>query len=357
MRKEATLPATLLALAPELERVIREEPETLKVLSGGAAAFVKLTKPESDPHAALWLLALQFVALDLAMGLEGKRPAVLAPIAPMWNPSDRKSVFDLPNEAVGTFAGFMSPTAQCYTLAAGRHCATRFLIDRGLVPKATPLPKKPQWDDETETLFRKEVRHGLKHLLDRVKSIIDDANLIPIFDGLVAKGIVKGLRRSILDGLQSRHEIRRVFELRLRLPWHTFQLVDPSGGDDLITRTKDRGRSLARMPRPDMRSGRATRKPLGWLLKAGQLVVHENSRHDFCHVKLPPLTKVKRALTLANPVFWLNIEKNDAPPHRMRPATQIGAKRWELLNDVVPLEKALVEDSDSEIRKRPVFCK
>jgi hypothetical protein len=192
--EHASLPPTLLSLGAELERVIREEPALLGSLSGKAETFLESQDLPADPDAGMWLLALHFVALDLALGLEGKRDVVVAPIAPMWDPEDPESAFDLPNEAVGTFAGFMSATAQCFTLAAGRHCATRFLANSGLVPSSVPMPARPAWAAEDEKSFRKEVERGVEPLMRRLRSVIDGADVIPLFDGLVAKGLCQSCR-------------------------------------------------------------------------------------------------------------------------------------------------------------------
>jgi hypothetical protein len=52
-------------------------------LSGKAEAFLASSDLAAHPDVGMWLLALHFVALDLALGLEGKREVI---VAPMWDP-------------------------------------------------------------------------------------------------------------------------------------------------------------------------------------------------------------------------------------------------------------------------------
>jgi predicted acylesterase/phospholipase RssA len=338
---EASLPPSLLDIEAELERVIREE-SSLAPLAGRVAGFVARKDPARDPMASRWLLALHYLSLDLAMGLEGKRPATIVPLVPMWEPADPKSVFDLPNESVGTFAGFMSGTAQCFTLAAGRHCATRFMVACGQVPPSVPVPDRPTWDADRERLFQDEVRAGLEPLLRRIDEVLGDAGIVPLLGGLVAKEVVSRMRKGILAGLETRTERRCAFELRLKLPWATFRLVHSEAGKDPIVRTRI-GASDWLVCHRLHAWRKSTGAPLGWTPPA-RLALLEETAGVFCHVSLPPADLVEQARTLINPVFEAEISKADGPHHRMAKPRTV-SPTWTLRNGLEPLEAALLDGS------------
>ncbi len=354
-QRKSGLPASLLTLPAELQRVIDEElratapPAGLAALRDSARvhAFCDSPAPEQDPAADLWLYLLHCVFLDLSLDLSGKRPATIVPVAPLWDPHDAGSAFDLPNEAVGTFAGFFSATAQRYTFRAGRHCAARFLQACGVIPGSTPIPDRPTWrwpgedsGEFTEEAFRAEVRQGLEPLLDRLREVVDDADVLPVFDGLIARAVVKRVETGLEAGLETRDRWLRSYELRLFVPGKDYVLLDPQGKVATGFETTRLEGRYTLVTVADHAVSRLTREGLGWQVSSGHLFVRRwnQSLGIVCTVALPSEEQVARAATLANPVFEVTIGPDD------RPAGQpgvIAADRWGLRDDVECLDDLL----------------
>lgn len=158
-----------------------------------------------------------------------------------------------------------------------------------------------------------------------------------------------------MEGLDRRDERRRSFELRLRLPWATFRLAHPMGGDrDRITRTQIDGANwlVCHAPFAFQKQGDA---PLGWVVDAGRLVVLGERGH-FCNVALPSTDAVAAAIPMANPVFELELKKTDQPTNRMSKPKLIPTSRWTLRDDVRPLEQELADDSVPYTPLKRVEC-
>ncbi len=345
------LPPTQLTVRAELLRVAAEEaarPAAAEELVALAqpqriAAFLGLADPATDPAADLWLYLLLCLQHDLSAGLTGRRrDLVIAPIAPLWNPLDAHSAFDLPNEAVGTFAGFMSPTAQRFTWAAGRYCARRFLLAAGLITREDPAPR-PVWTWQgsvgryLEAEFRREVLEALDPLLRRLRAIIDDADVLPL-DALAAKLIVKKLEAAIERGLERRDERVTAYELRIVVPEAAYSLLVPGRDQPIGARRESGDRHVIATIAEHVAD--LARQPRGW--RPAWLRIRTFSHAAFCDVELPDATRLEPTRVMANPVLELTINEADGPQRGSRPG-HVPAGRWTARDEVEPLDATLFD--------------
>lgn len=345
------LPPTQLTVRAELLRVAAEEarrPAAAAELMALATpervdAFLGLADPATDPAADLWLYLLLCLQHDLSAGLTGRRKdLVIAPIAPLWDPLDADSVFDLPNEAVGTFAGFMSPTAQRFTYAAGRYCARRFLLATGLITREDSAPQ-PVWTWQgsgghyLEADFRREVLEALEPLLQRLRAIIDNADVLPL-DAVAAKLIVKKLEAAIERGLERRAERATAYELRIVVPGSEYALLVPGPDRPIEARREGSGRHVIVTVAEHITDLRG--QSSGW--RPPSLRIRTYAHAGFCDVDLPDATRLEPTLAMANPVLELTITDADGPRRGSRPG-HVPAGRWTARDEVEPLDLTLFD--------------
>lgn len=299
-RADSLIPPTNLSLHAELERVIREAPETgpLKALSGGAKAF--LDKPDtpgatlaaSDPQGA-WLRALAMVALDLSMDLEGKSShARLLPIAPFTDMLDYRqraakhaedlvtyraaiaagkspkppappappTAVKLPGGEVSGFAGFMSEEVRQHDFAAGIHCAAQFLAAADLLGEAYEATARAEANtpDWTVAPYCDELEEGVRGLADRVAACVKASNILNLGWGLdgLALGALAGVASGFVERLKRLGRPTETYELRLYVPRNDLNLDGEGVGNDITTLRDERGLYLQTFAEYHPHSGR-----------------------------------------------------------------------------------------------------
>ncbi|HET8654480.1 MAG TPA: patatin-like phospholipase family protein [Longimicrobiaceae bacterium] len=235
-REQKLIPVGGLSLRSELERVAAEE-ERFLPLRGRADAFLALTDPAHDPHAGLWLRALACVALDLAMGLEGKRDRsrliAIAPFVDLDPVTGTARAVPLPGAAVGGFGGFASVAAGSYEAAIARHCAREFMEACGLVAPAPDEVAAPVWSAEQNTAFRRDLEAGIRKLADRIADVVRDAHLfqfLPGVDALVLNQLASRAREAVRKLSATRPATHRS-EFHVRVPDGRYELDGRGLGD------------------------------------------------------------------------------------------------------------------------------
>lgn len=349
------IPPGPLSLAGELERVIQEERPAYDALRGEADAFVKAGHWEQGAKARLWLRLLNFVAVDLILGLEGKlQNAQLVAIAPFRDLKEKKNAagetvgiggekIDLPGGRLSGFAGFMSDLPDKLDYAAARYCAAEFLVACGMIDPNTPLPDVSDLKLTAAEMkqLKAEVEKGLGDLAKRVASMVRQSHLIrvaPGVDGILAALIGNFIRKKIA-GLEWQEADRVTVELRVTVPNERFELDGAGVGDQDCAPVEDQAGGpwqLITLATYDWSAHQWS----GGFVKNGRLDVDEDGTaflrdKDFCEIDLPAETQLQSALLLSNPTFTLVLTKND------RGNNPIPPNRWMLEPGISPLEAEL----------------
>lgn len=353
---DEVIPPGPLTLAAELERAIHEERPAYDMLRGRAEAFVGAQTWELDPNAEQWLRLLNFVAVDLILGLEGKlENAQLVAIAPFKNLVETKNAegetigidgekIDLPGGRLSGFAGFMSDLPDKIDYAAARYCAAEFLIACGMIAKDTPLPDVSNLkltDAETRQL-KAQVEKGLGDLAKRVATMVRQSHLISVAPGVdaVLSSIIGNFIRKKIAGLDWQEANRVTVELRVTVPNQRFELDGAGLGDQDCEPVEDQPNGpwqLITLATYDFDE----HKWSGGFVKDGRLDVDEDGTaflpdKDFCEIKLPVESQLKAAMTMPNPTFVLVLAKED------KGSAPLPAARWALESGVSPLEDELL---------------
>ena len=363
-RASAQVPAGQLTLEAELERVIAEEIQdrvkAFEPLRGQARAFLSQPTPHEEPHAALWLRALLYVALDYVLDLEGKqRNSRLIAIAPVLNiramasavhenardgalttPANLPApeVRALPGGMVFGFGGFCSAIPGRYERALARHCAREFLEVCGVItPHAAAAA--PDFAASDARAYRVELRQGLELLGERLREMIQQTNMIEIFPGLdaavlriVAGEVERAVRRLADDG-----PTHARYELRIHVPDRRFELDGPGVGDRdlgpqhladgrwcIITELEADAEGHWRGPFLDEASQRLA------IDRAGTL---PGLDRRFCTLAMPAPGILRAARRMPNPILETSVRLVDEGRHIE------GEGTWAVGAGVMPLEQ------------------
>lgn len=256
------MPEGAIDLTGELRRVIAEEPGHLPNLQGRAGRFRELAHPERSNHAAQWLRALAFVALDLAMDMPGKRANDrLIAIAPVLGVGDRRQprAVELPGGRVAGFGGFTSAVPGRYETAMGRYCARGFLEAARMIKPTSQPAAAPLWGPGQEAEYRRDLDRGLGLLAERVGQAVRASHLVHIFPGVDAalKAAVAKIAVNKVSGLSRAQTPRTRFQFNIAVPDRRYELDGPGLADpDLGAIKAGSGRS------PDHASNAAP----GWVI-------------------------------------------------------------------------------------------
>ena len=312
----------VLHLDAELRRVIEENPDDLRELTG--QAFDPTSSPQS-PRAAAWLRALTLVAADAMLGLAGKREASkLVTISPVQGVGatrgerfgrgdlDKLTTIRLPSAEYGGLAGLMSATAAEVAVAHGKAAAGEFLHACGLIDAApdAALRPSPELSPAELEAVAGDVRRGMGHLADRVGSMVRQW-------GGLKFGLLTGPIRSLL-GTWAANRVLALLDRPAGVA-HEFRIYVPDDGYEFAgTRLFDRrfaarevgdvgGRlALICFARLDERGTWH-----GPQVHAGaELRINRRDRR-VATLPLPNPAAVRRAELWPNPIFELSLGESD----------------------------------------------
>jgi predicted acylesterase/phospholipase RssA len=230
------MPEGAIDLTGELNRVIAEEPGYLPDLRGRAERFHGLVHPERSTHAAQWLRALAFVALDLAMDMPGKRAndrlIAIAPVLDVGPPPQGQTI-ELPGGRVAGFGGFTSAVPGRYETAMGRYCAREFLEAAHMIPSADPPAPAPLWGPGQEADYRRDLDRGLGLLAERVGEAVRASHLVHIFPGVdtALKAAVAKIAVNKVAGLSRTPHPTTHFQFNIAVPDGRYELDGPGLAD------------------------------------------------------------------------------------------------------------------------------
>ena len=366
-RATAQVPAGQLTLEAELERVIAEEIQdrvtAFEPLRGTAREFLAHPAPHTLPHAAQWLRAFLYVALDYVLDLEGKqRNSRLIAIAPVLNIRALASavhehardgglttrgnlpapeVRPLPGGMVFGFGGFCSAVPGRYERELARHCTREFLEVCGLItPDAAGVSAPtPEFTSADARAYRTELRQGLELLGERLREMVQTTTLIEIFpglDGAVLRVVAGEVERAVRRLGDDRPAHTR-FELRIHVPDRRFELDGAGVGDRdlgaqqladgrwcIITELEVDGAGRWRGPFLD---GSVRRLAID---RAGAL---PGLDQRFCTIALPESRLVRAAALQPNPMFETVVRLVDEGQDLE------GEGTWSVAPGVTPLER------------------
>lgn len=230
---ESMIPPGRLTLAGELRRVLGEEGGKAGLLRGLKGSSTTVESIEADPGSApaaergLWLRALTFILLDLAMDLEGKWTThQLVAIAPFVDlrrirNGGRPTEVKLPGAGLAGFAGFMSPVAGDFAAEAARYCAWEFLYESRVLRMAPPKSERPpiELEGAAAEAFRRDVERGVQRLAARAEEVLRTSHLIQVLPGLdgIIRGFLARFAGNVIRRLRDEPEPRTEYEFRLKL--------------------------------------------------------------------------------------------------------------------------------------------
>ena len=327
--KNLVIPAGTLTLSEELERVLAEEASSgLDALQAQAEDFLaKLEKGDPLEDADEWLRAMVFVAIDLVMNLEGKRPSsrviAVSPVKVVeQNGSDAdesengeravKAVpYHLPGARLMGFGGFTSKEANRYTVRLARYCTWHFLNLCDLTPDA-PAPTEPRWTPSQKAQYQKDFEIGLEALTKRLEATVEESHFLnySFFNSPLAALAARFIRKA-MEEFRHPELPRRTYEFRIKVPGKDFEIDG----------------------RPDQRPVHIGCKPhlvvyaeygphseddpkLEW---SGPFIDQTNQSikidreglldRSFCELLLPSDDLIEKASLLPDPIFYIEVKK------------------------------------------------
>lgn len=353
-RLDDVIPPGTLTIGDELRRVIAEERSTkpdpaeqerYNHLIDEIPEF--LTDPESAPEQdrSIWLKLLLFIAVDLALSLEGKHyNSRLVAISPMLNATDpdRRQPIALPGGAVAGFGGFTSRLCAQYEIEMGRHC-TRDMLEACGVVSADPMPPPvPTWTATQERAFREDLKRGLGHLSERLAAMIKSSHLIAVFPGLdstILWAIAKFVT-NLLENLSETGSTAIARELRIKVFDRKLELDGSGWGNQDLNAIALAGPDDWHLILPiEVTVANGTCTWTGpYINQAKQTVSFDVDglfgASSWCTAALPALAQVQAASRLPNPIFCLEITKSDK-------GKRIPASRWTLQSGVHSLDTTI----------------
>jgi hypothetical protein len=338
------LPAGALTVPKELERVIAEE-DGLAPLAGQAEAFCDRDEDADVEHAELWLRALAFVALDLMMDLEGKRPSSqLIAIAPVENAGDpdARRLIPLPGGLLKGFGGFMSPRPGRYEMALARHVTRDFLEDCGLITPAGDPPPLPTFSEADAAIYKAHLKIGLEKLADRIGAMIRQTQIVNAAPGVdqTVLHLVAGLIEGKLRHLSAEPVPTTRFECRLTVPNKRYEL-DGKGLPDRDLRALhfdgDADWHLVAFFDYDAAADRWTGIYLdedAQVIPISRDGIGPLPDRTLCTLAAPTAAQVDQARRYPHPIFTATITKDDE-------GEDLPPDRWTITPGVTPLEDTL----------------
>lgn len=351
---ESMIPAGRLNLAGELRRVIGEEggkDGVLRPLRDSACSPDDFeANPGSAPQAerGLWLRALSFIMLDLAMDLEGKwENYQLVAIAPFVDLKRIKHDGDpteikLPGAAFSGFAGFMSPLAGDFADLAARYCAHEFLYECRIIHSAPDKTQRPpvKLTGPQAEQFQRDVERGVNRLAGRAEEVLKKSHLVTFFPGL--DGIIKGFIASFVGKMvrKLKEDCGRTttYEFRLRV-WDdkTLEFDGRGVGNDLkpVRPAPEDSWQLITFAECDEQGNWH-----GHHVNAMQEIEVDKTGwaslndRQFCRLQLPDEKARTRADLLGYPLFVIELTTDDQ-------GRVFQGADWELVPGTVPLEETV----------------
>ena len=345
-RANRMIPAGALTLPGELQRVTAEE-ELLAPLRGGAESFLKSDDWGAQDHADLWLRALAYAAIDLAMGLTGKRgDARPIAIAPVRNPGDptRREPISLPGGALAGFAGFASPIPRRYEVKLARFCAHEYLRACGLIPGDSPSPSEPGFPRAQQEAFKRDLERGLGLLSERVGDSIRQSHVDLVFPGIdaIISGQIAAAAEKGVAGLGEPKRRSTSYGFWVQVDGKGYELDGPGIGDQDVRAVRvDEGGPLYLITfvkwehEQDGQPGRW----VGVHLDGDQprlRIDRDGLALDgrFCTIAMPSDADRRAADLLPNPIFVAQAGE----AHR---DSDLGPEAWELRPGVTPLDQTI----------------
>ncbi len=352
----AAIPAGGLTLRTELRRVLTEEhacenDPARKALLGQMLANVESLVPTPKrgpiPHLDELHRMLLFIAMDLAMGLEGKHAnsklIAIAPMIDVASGSDARIV-RLPGGLVYGFGGFTSRIPGRFEIPFARRCAREFLEGCGLITPATPLGNPPSREpvgltEEEEASYRKDLHRGLGLLGARIAAMLAESHMMPLppFIDRIALHIVGGLIEKKMRELEPRAEELVGFDFEIIVPDDRFVIGTGRGASDRIEPIGGNGGWRIPLRGSCALNGSDGQAPrwAGPFIAAGpdRIELHRNGRL-FCYVLLPPSARLREARSLPGALFRVGLLQ-------AHEGAAIGDGAWELVSTVTPLDMAI----------------
>ena len=342
-RTAVMIPAGALTLEGELRRVIVEEGDSGRPLSGlrqktpeEISAFAAAPGSSPEGERGIWLRALTFAAVDRVMDLEGKMErSRLVAISPATDPANPGELEELPGRLANGFGGFMSELAGEHEVEVARFCTQVVLQETGRIRKKK-LPKKPDFS-KNRTQYLKEVKAGLEAAEDRLVDLLADSHVDVL--GKLPAGILRYLIRGKLGRL-AKEGASESYELRLQVPNMSYEFDGPGLANRDLTPKKINGKFYL-ITFATYTSG----DPKPWtgahVVGKKQAIKVDRDRkgvlndREFCRVTPPTKAMLKEGRHLPHPVWVARIKGSDE-------GTRVGSDRWRLLDEVEGLEKTLL---------------
>jgi len=337
-----TIPAGTLTIRGELKRVLSEEAGSpgLDRLQGQVQSFLDTLEAGRLPdESTLWLRALVFVAIDLVMNLEGKRPGhrVIA-VAPLdveepeeeTDPVETEP-YELPGARLMGFGGFMSEgVADRYHVRLARHCTWQFLRLCDLIPPDAPAPTEPRWTEQKERQFQKNFERGLSSLRSRIEAFIEDSHLLNLsFLNSPVQSLIARFAGKVVQQYRDRGPDRSRHEFRIKVPDKSFEIEGrpnrrpvrtPLGDDQHLIFYGKYGPRSDEDSTPEWKIQFIQEKQ-----QNEQRIRIDRSGTEFCHIFLPSLpARIKKSKLLPDPIFYVEITEDDE-------GAELDPERWKVL--------------------------
>jgi predicted acylesterase/phospholipase RssA len=391
-----TIPAGALSLDRELERVLAEEAAANSdfgdLRTHAADMLAGLKRGEKPDAAHMWLRALTFVLLDLAMDLEGKRPnsqlIAVTPVRVKHTGEDayEEQYLEMPGSRLKSFGGFMSKHPNLYQVELARYCTWQFLHLCGLIQRADDpakdmegTPAAPKWggDGEPPTwgegeagramleAYERDVKAAFGRLDGRIGEIVGTANFFNLPSALksrLASIINDWLVGPTIEDASTPAPERTSIELRVYVPGKRFE-IDGKGEPDLQTvRPEPDGGPCLVLDAAfgERAAGDGARGWIGPFLDEDAQTLHveydrgrrsrpfdDRSDRPFCTLNLPGVDLVDQARLLPDPVLCARVKADDE-------GETLTASRWSAFAATdVPSLFAEVDDGGRRVVRPP----
>lgn len=351
VRSKLNLPENALQIQHEFLRIIKEEHQFLgnyipledeRFLIDEINKFVYLPNPTSLDHIGYWVFILSCLTLDIAMNLVGKTSHTkLIPIAPFnfYEKGEGFRLMALPGKGMAGFTGFASAEASSYEVTYGKYCAKRILQELNLVEKNNQiLPCPPQFDySHFDGMLKNSVRSSI---VKRVKEMVPNgfSTIMPFLGGYLNESV-----QNFVDSNIHGNKHTGVFEFRIRISSDLYVLKGfaPNGT----------GVSKKNLQAISIHGDYYLITKLLYDFEEEQWKgMHTNFMQNIyidkskffedipvLSLELPVMSLNSDAYLSPNPIFTADVRAGlNTPGYK-----ELSAKNWELISDVLPLDKHL----------------
>jgi len=325
------LPAATLTLPSELERVVAEEQASTRrtpllddVKPEEAGAFLDaLIDGDNLDNPDAWLRAMLFVALDLTLNLEGKRPTTcVVAIAPAEFTQEEGTPTAHPVSLKGGwmfgFGGFTSPVPGRHEVALARACTRRFLQVNELLPPDVPPAEPPSWTDTMQQQYAADFSRGLDAVIRRIDGLIGDSHILNLsaLNPVVAKFVSSFVEKRIESFRTVGARPTSAFTFEIEVPGSRYEL---DGERDQRPIRQGPNRRLVILTKASFDGERWTGPFIDE--RAQRIAVEREGLPDraFCTIDLPETVDPLRFYP--RPVFYARITPDDD-------GASIGPERW-----------------------------